>query len=87
MQVGNFCSSASTCGVSYVEHPLLCFRHAASVLHAQMVEAIPRGPGTVVTFLHLFVKVNNAYVRVMAKSLPPFAASNKFCWEVCWLYT
>ena len=33
---------------------------------------------TVVTFRHLFVKVNNAYERFIAKSLSPFAASNNF---------
>ena len=32
------------------------------------------------------VKVNNACVRFIAKSLPPFAASNNG-WEVCGLYT
>ena len=62
-------------------------RLAASVPRSQIVEKFPRGPWTVVTVRHLFVKVNNAYVRFIAKSLTPFAASNDFFWEVCGLYT
>ena len=70
MQVGStvtcvpwfLCSSKSTCGVSCVEHPLLYLCLAASVPRAQTDEAFPRGPLTVVTFLHLFVKVNNTYM-------------------------
>ena len=42
---------------------------------------------TAVTFHQLFVKVNNTYVRFIAQSLPPFAASNNFYGEVCVLYT
>ena len=56
-------------------------------MYAQKVETFPRGPLTVITFRHLFVKVNNAYVWFVSKSLPPFAASNNLCWEVCGLYT
>ena len=70
------------CGVSCVERPLLSLCLGASVPRAQTLEAFPRGPWTVVTFRHLFVKVNNAYVRFIAKSLPPFVASSNFCWEV-----
>ena len=62
-------------------------RLAASVPGVQTVEVCPRGPWTVVPFCHLFVKVNNAYERFIAKSLPLFAASNNFCWEGCGLYT
>ena len=54
----------------------LCFAVIAPC--AQTVEACPRVPGTVVTFRHLFAKVNNAYVRFIAQSLPPFAATNDF---------
>ena len=49
--------------------------------------AFSRGPWTVVTFRHLFVKVNNAYERFIAMFPPPFAASNNFCWEVYGLHT
>ena len=86
---GFFCSSTSTCGVSCVELTLLSLCLAASVSRAQTFEASPpRGPWTVVTFHHLFVKVNNAYVRFIAKSLPPFAASNNFVGKFagCTLY-
>ena len=41
----------------------------------------------VITFCHIFVKVNDAYVRFIAQSLSPFAASNNFGWEVNMLYT
>ena len=83
MQVG----STVTCGVSCVELPLLSLCLAESVPRAQTVEEFPHGPGTVVTFRIPFVKVNNAYVRFIANYIPPFAASNNFCWEVCGLYT
>ena len=63
----------------------LCF--AASVPRAHTVEVFPRGPWTVLTFCHLLVNVNNVYVLFIAKSLPPFAASNNFYWDVCCLYT
>ena len=52
----------------------LCF--AAVVPCAQTVEASPRGPWTVVTFRHPFVKVKASYVWFIAQSLPPFAAYN-----------
>ena len=83
---GFFRSSTSTCGVSCVELPLLSLCLAASVPRAHTVEAFPHGPWNVVTFRHLFLKVHDANVRFIAKSLPPFAASNNFCWEVCGLY-
>ena len=85
---GFFGSSTRTCGVSCVKLPLLSLCLVASVPRAQTVETFPRGPWTVVTFRHLFVKVNNAYVRFIAKSLPPFAASNNFAGKFagCTLY-
>ena len=53
---------------------------AASVPHAHTVEEFPRGPWIVVTFRHLFVKVNNIYVRFIEMSLPQFGESNNvFC--------
>ena len=43
---------------------------------AQTVQTYPCGPWVVITFCHLFVKVNDAYVWFIAQPLPPFAASN-----------
>ena len=40
------------------------------------VDIFPHGPWTVVTFRHLFVKVNDTYVRFI--TFPPFAAFNYF---------
>ena len=73
---GFFCSSTSTCGVSCVEPPLrpLCF--AASIPCAQTAEASPHGPWTVIIFRHLFVKVNDVYVRFIVQPLPSFAGSD-----------
>ena len=82
---GFFCSSTSTCG-ALCRIPLfpLCF--AESIPCAPTVEVYPRGPWTVITFRHLFVKVNDGYVRFIVQSLPPFAASNNFSCEVSRLY-
>ena len=76
-----------TCGVSCVEPLLLSLGLAASVPRAQTDEEFPRGPWTVVTFRHPFVKVINAYVRFTARSLPPFPVSTNFSCEVCGLFT
>ena len=61
-----FCVSTSTWGVSCVELPffLLCF--AASIPCAQTVETSPCGPWAILNFCHLFVKVNDVYVRFIA---------------------
>ena len=59
---------------------------AASVPCVPAVEAFPRGPWTVVTFLHL-LKVNDAYVWFIGQSLPPLAAPNDFRWYVSRLCT
>ena len=70
---------------------LLCMASSSSFAEslpcAKTVEASPRSPWTVMTFRHLFVKVNDAYVRFLAQSLLPFAASNNFRWEVRRLYS
>ena len=73
--------------VSCVEQPIfpLCF--AASIPCAQTVETSPCVPWVIITFCQLFVKVYDVYVRFIAQSLPPFAASNNFSWEVSRLYT
>ena len=63
----------------------LCF--AASIPCAQTVETSPCGPWVIITFCQLFVKVNDVYVRFIAQSRPPFAASNNFSLEVSRLYT
>ena len=57
------------CGVSCVELPLVHLRFVASVACAQMVEAYTRGPWTVVTFRHLFVKVIDVHVCSIVQSL------------------
>ena len=38
------------------------------------------------SFHHLFVKVNDAYVRIVAQFLLPFAASNDISWKGSRLY-
>ena len=83
---GFFCFSTSTYGVSCVELPLFHVCFAASISCAQTVETSPCGPWAIITFCQLFMKVNDVYVRFIAQSLPPFAASNNFSWEVCRLY-
>ena len=70
-----FCSSTNTCGVSCVELPLLPLCIAASIPCGQMVDTSPRGPWTVITIRHLFVKFNYVHVRFIA-------ASNNFRWNV-----
>ena len=40
-----------------------------------MVEASPCGSCIVITICHLFVKFNDACVRFISQSLPPFAVS------------
>ena len=72
-----FFSSTSTCDVYCVELPLLPLCFAASITCARTVVASTRGPRTVIIFRHLFVKVNYAYVRFIAKLLPTFGASTK----------
>ena len=67
----------STCDVSCVELQLLPLCFAASIPCVQTVDASPCGPWTVISFRHLFVKVNDVYVRFIAQSLPPFATSKK----------
>ena len=76
-----FCSSTSTCGVFCVELTLLLLYFAASIPCAQTVEASPHGPWTVITIRHLFVKMNDAYVRFIAQSVLPLAASD-FNWKL-----
>ena len=66
--------------------PLLILCFAACLPCAQTVEASPRGPWNVITLRHLFMKVNDAYVRFVAQSLPPFATSINFSRKVIWLY-
>ena len=63
----------------------LCF--SESIHCAQTVDSSPCGPWAVITFCQLIVKVNDIYVRFIAQSLPPLAASNNFSWEVSRLYT
>ena len=85
LQSGLYCCCLSVC---ISDEPSVCcvcdyicrtLCPAASVPRAQTAEAFPCGPRSVITFRHLFVNVDNAHVRVIAKSLPPFAASNNLC--------
>ena len=55
-----------TCSISCVELPRLSLCFATSILSAQTVEASPRGRRTVISFRHLFVKVNDACVQFIA---------------------
>ena len=52
----------NTCGVSCVELSLIPLFLSASIPCAETGDASPRGPWTVITFRHLVVKVNDAYV-------------------------
>ena len=80
-------SLCSTCGVFHVELPLFPLCLAASIHCAHTVMTSTCCPCAIITFCQLFVKVNDVYVRFIAQSLPPFAASKHFSWEVSKLYT
>ena len=47
------------------------------VYPVQTVDTSVCGPWDIITFCQLFVKINDVYVRFIAQSLPPFAASKE----------